>query len=300
MIRLVVLGSGASLPTLQRHNTSVALQHEGDLFLIDCGEGTQLQWRRAGLRFSKLKAVLISHLHGDHINGLVGFLQTLSLSDRTAPLALLGPPGMRDYIRAARKHLGLRLTYELNVEEHAAGIIYAGGDYRIACATLDHGVPTLGFRFEEDERAGRFDTEAAARLGVPEGPLFGVLQRGEPVTLDDGRVVAPADVLGPPRRGKVVAYCVDTRPTEAVIRLAEAADLFLCDSTFGDDMKDEAGRRGHSTASQAAGMSVAAGARLLMLIHISARYHDPRQLVDEARAVFPESRVADDLMELVV
>jgi ribonuclease Z len=300
MIRLVILGSGASLPTLQRHNTSVALQRDGDMFLIDCGEGTQLQWRRAGLRFSKLRAVLISHLHGDHINGLVGFLQTLSLSDRMVPLSLLGPPGIRDYIRAARKHLGLRLTYELNVGEHSAGEIYEGSDYRISCATLDHGVPTLGFRFEEEERPGRFDTEAASRLGVPPGPLFGVLQRGDPVTLEDGRVVSPSDVLGPPRPGKRVAYCVDTRPTEAAAKLASAADLFLCDSTFGDDLAAEARRRGHSTASQAAAMAAAAGARFLLLIHISARYHDPRQLVEEARAVFPESRVAEDLMELSV
>ena len=300
MIRLVVLGSGASLPTLQRHNTSVAVQRDGDVFLIDCGEGTQLQWRRAGLRFSKLKAVLISHLHGDHINGLVGFLQTLSLSDRTAPLDLLGPPGIRDYIRAARQHLGLRLTYALNVEERSDGVIFAGNDYRFACATLDHGVATLGYSLEEDARPGRFDTEAAASLGVPAGPLFGVLQRGAAVTLADGRVVEPAQVLGPPRPGKRVTYCVDTRPTEAAVRLAEGADLFLCDSTFGDDLTEEAGRRGHSTASQAADMAVRAGAKRLLLIHISARYHDPRQLVDEAMAVFPQSQIAEDLMELNV
>lgn len=300
MIEIFILGSGASLPTLRRHNTSVTLHRNGEVFLIDCGEGTQLQWRRAGLRFSKLRAVCISHLHGDHINGLVGFLQTLSLSDRTAPLLLIGPPGIKAYIRAARQHLGLRLTYTLDVRERSRGTCLEGQGYRLTCATLDHGVATLGFALIEDNRPGRFNVEAAARLGVPEGPLFGKLQRGETITLDDGTRVEPAQVLGPPRPGKKVTYCVDTRPTEAAIGLARGADVFLCDSTFASDLADEAARRGHSTAAQAAGMARSAEVEELLLIHISARYHDARPLLEEAALVFPKVRVAEDLMHLTV
>jgi ribonuclease Z len=300
MILVTVLGSGASLPTLHRQTTSLALQREGDLYLLDCGEGAQLQWRRAGLRFSKLRAICISHLHGDHVNGLVGLLQTLSLSGRESPLSLFGPPGIEAFIGAARRHLGLRLTYDLDLVELTGGPVVENDDYRVVCAPLDHGIATLGFAFIEEPRAGRFDVAAARGLGVPEGPLFGKLQRGESVELDNGLVVEPSQVLGPARRGRRVAYCVDTRPCDGARELARAADLFVCDSTFTEELTVEARRRGHSTARQAAEMAKDARARHLLLIHISARYHDPRPLLEEASAVFRYVDVAYDLMELQI
>ncbi|MFQ5744322.1 MAG: ribonuclease Z [Acidobacteriota bacterium] len=300
MLRLVVLGSGASLPTLQRQTAAAALQRDGDVLLLDCGEGTQLQWRHAGLRFSKLRYICISHLHGDHVNGLVGFLQTLSLTGRLAPLTLVGPLGLAAYLRAARRHLGLRLTYELEVEEHDGGLVLEAAGYKIYCAALDHGMPTLGFSLVEEKRPGKFDVQGAMRLGVPEGPLYGQLQRGQTVELANGQVVHPDQVLGPSRPGCKVAYCVDTRPCEAAIDLARGADLLVCDATFTEELAEEADRRGHCTAAQAAQMSRQADVRQLLLTHISARYHDPRPLLQEAAAVFSCSQVAEDLMEVTL
>ena len=300
MFYVTVLGSGASLPTLQRQTTAVAVQREGDLYLLDCGEGTQLQWRRAGLRFSKLRAICISHLHGDHVNGLVGLLQTLSLNGREADLELIGPPGIAGLVDAARQHVGLRPTYRLEVRETEGGVLIEGDGYALHGALLDHGPVTLGFALAEEDRAGKFDVDAARRLGVPEGPLFGRLQRGEAVTAEDGNTVQPAQVLGEARPGSRVAYCVDTRPCDGAIELARDADLFICDATFTEELTVEARRRGHSTARQAAEMARRAAARRLLLIHVSARYHDHRPLLDEAAGVFPEVAVAHDLMEIQV
>lgn len=300
MFHLTVLGSGASLPTLQRHTTSVAVQRGGDLYLLDCGEGTQLQWRRAGLRYSKLRAICISHLHGDHVNGLVGLLQTLGLNGREQGLELFGPPGLRGLIEAARRHVGLRIGYPLEIREVEGGVLLEHAEYRVECGALDHGPTTLGFRFHELPRPGRFDVEAARRLGVPEGPLFGRLQRGEAVTLDDGTTVKPPQVLGEPRPGSTIVYCVDTRPCDGAVELGRDADLFICDATFTEELTVEARRRGHSTARQAAEMAQRAGARRLLLIHVSARYHDPRALLQEAGAVFSRVEVARDLMEIQV
>ena len=300
MFRAVILGSGASLPTLQRQPAAVAVQYEGDVYLLDCGEGTQLQWRRAGLRFGRLRAVCISHLHGDHINGLVGLLQTLSLADRSAPLLLCGPPGIRDYWQAICRYQGVGLGYALDIRESEGGELVRGVAHRMTCALLDHGTRTLGFSLREDERPGRFDTDAAERLGVMAGPDYGRLQRGETVTTEVGDSVMPQQVLGPPRPGRSIAYTADTRPCPAAVGLARDSSLFICDATFGTELEREARARGHCTAAQAAQMAVDAGVERLLLTHISARYHDARPLLAEAVDIFPDTEVASDLMEITL
>ncbi len=300
MFRVVILGSGASLPTLYRQPAAVAVQFEGDVYLFDCGEGTQLQWRRAGLRFGRLRGIFISHLHGDHLNGLVGLLQTLSLSDRSEPLRLFGPPGIADYWAALGRFQGVRLGYPLKIVEADGGRLLDGTNHHIESASLDHGIPTLGFALVESDKPGRFDVEAATSLGVEPGPLFGTLQGGENVVLSDGRVIMPDQVLGAARPGRRVAYCVDTRPCRAAVELARNATLFLCDSTFGSELVEEAHSRGHCTAAQAAEMATQAGAKRLVLTHVSARYHDARPLLAEAAAVFAETAIASDLMEVIL
>jgi ribonuclease Z len=298
MFRVVILGSGASLPTLQRHPAAVAVQYERDVHLFDCGEGTQLQWRRTPLRFGRLRSISISHLHGDHLNGLVGLLQTLSLADRSEEMLLFGPPGLREYLDAVQRYQGVRFGYPVSVTESIGGTLLTADGYRIECLPLDHGVATLGYALVEGDRPGRFDLAAAAARGVPEGPEFGRLQRGESITLADGTVVTPEQVLGPRRPGRRVAYCVDTRPCQGAVDLAGNATLFLCDATFGSELRREAAARGHSTAGQAAEMALEAGAERLILTHISARYHDARPLLKEARELFPATDIASDLMEI--
>ena len=298
MFRVVILGSGASLPTLQRQASAVALQRHGEIFLLDCGEGTQLQWRRAGLRFGKLKAICISHLHGDHVNGLVGLLQTLSLNNRTEPLVLCGPVGLREYLRALRQAQGVRLGFPLEQRQTDGGELIKGNGYCLTAAPLSHGIPTLGFALVEEEKPGEFDVEAARRLGLEPGPEYGRLQRGQEVRLSSDQIIRPQDVLGPSRPGLKVAYCVDTRPCEAAVQLAAGADLFLCDATFGSELEREAMNRGHCTAEQAARMASQAKVRRLVLTHISARYHDARCLLAEADALFPDCVLASDLMQL--
>jgi len=300
MFRAVILGSGASLPTLQRQTAAVAVQYEGDVYLFDCGEGTQLQWRRAGLRFGRLRAVCISHLHGDHINGLVGLLQTLSLADRKEPLLLCGPPGIREYWKAIRRYQGVGLGYQLEVSESEGGELVRGTSHRVTCASLDHGVRTLGFSLREDERPGRFDTDAAEQLGVAAGPDYGSLQRGEPVTTAAGAQVLPEQVLGPSRPGRSIVYTPDTRPCAAAVQLAQGSSLFICDATFGTELEKEARARGHCTAAQAAAMAAEADVERLLLTHISARYHDARPLLDEAVDIFANTEVAHDLMEITL
>jgi ribonuclease Z len=300
MFRAVILGSGASLPTLQRQSAAVAVQYEGDVYLFDCGEGTQLQWRRAALRFGRLRAICISHLHGDHINGLVGLLQTLSLADRADPLQLFGPPGIKDYWKAIRRYQGVGLGYSLEIHESEGGELARGKGHRLDCGLLDHGIRTLGFRVTEDERPGRFDPVAAAALGVEAGPDYGRLQRGESVEVEDGSVVAPEQVMGDARPGRSIVYAADTRPCAAAVALARDASLFICDSTFGSELEREARARGHCTARQAAAMAVEASAERLVLNHISARYHDARPLLAEASALFTRTEVARDLLEIVL
>jgi ribonuclease Z len=300
-MKIVTLGTGGAIPTPVRNLPATAVQRGAEIFLFDCGEGTQLQFLKAGLSPGKLKAVFISHLHGDHIVGLPGLLMTLNHLSRKHSLSVFGPPGISDYIQQTCKCLQFTPGYELIVEESSGGRIHSGSDYRVDAVPVDHTVFTLAYVFEENERPGRFLLEQARQLGVPEGPLYGELQAGKDITLSDGRAVRATEVLGKLRRGRKVVYAVDTCPCQQVVDISASADLLIHDGMFSDQLREEARLKGHSTVVQAAEIAKKAKVEELLLTHISPRYRDQDALLQkEAMAVFPHSTVAQDLMKFEI
>lgn len=303
-MRVVPLGTSSGKPTLKRSLSALAVVCEREWLLFDCGEGTQMQIQRAGLSPSRLAAIFITHLHGDHFNGLSGLLSTLGLDRRTRELTLVGPVGIRDYLDTLARIKTLFVEYPLALREFDSmgelTTVYSAADYWVSAHALDHRVFALGYRIEERPKPGRFNLERARELGIPEGPLFGALQSGSSVKLEDGRVVAPLEVLGPERAGKSLAYCLDTRPCAASVELARNVDLLIHEATYAEDLTDEAWQYGHSTAAQAARTAFEAGARRLMITHFSTRYPDAAPLLEEARAIFAKTTLAQELNEVSV
>ena len=293
MIRVTFLGTAAARPTVRRNASAIALQREGDSFLLDCGEGTQRQMMRYGTGFS-VRDVLITHLHADHFLGITGLLRTMALQGRTDPLRIFGPVASRGTLEQAVS-LGVdRVPFPLEIEELRAGTSVEYDEYDVIAFPADHRTSALGYAFVEHERLGRFDVERARALGVPEGELFGKLHGGEAVEVD-GRRVEAADVVGPARPGRVVVYSGDTRPSEATMEIAKGASLLIHEATFGDDEADRAEDTYHSTARGAAALASEAGVRRLYLTHLSARYSDdPSALEAEAREAFAGAIVARD------
>ncbi len=295
MIRVTFLGTAASRPTVGRNVSAVAVQREGDHYLFDCGEGTQRQMMRYGSGFG-LTAIFITHLHADHFLGITGLLRTMSLQGRTEPLAIYGPPRSARVLRET-VHLGMdRITFPVDIRPTPPGEGLQAGGYRIEAFKVEHGTPAVGWALIEEDRLGRFDVEKARALGVPEGPLFGRLHRGEDVEVD-GRLIRSADLVGPPRPGRTVVYTGDTRPCRSVTRRARGAQLLIHEATFGDEERERAHETFHSTARDAAEIAREAGVERLVLTHLSARYaDDPRPLLEEARQVFAGAQVARDGM----
>ena len=297
MIEVHFLGTSASVPTPTRSLPCIAVRRRGELLLFDCGEGAQRQMMLAGVGFSRRMRIFITHLHGDHVLGLAGLLQTMSLMGREDKLSIYGPRGLAEFIEALERTLNFTPGYEVEVVEVDEGLVCRGEGYEVRAARVEHGVPALAYALIEDPRPGRFMPERARELGVPEGPLWKQLQRGEPVEVD-GRVVRPEEVMGPPRRGLKLAYSGDTAFCEAMVRLAEGADLLIHEATFDDSLADRATEEGHSTASQAAEVARLAGVKRLILTHISPRYQDASILLSQASRVFREVRVAEDFMKV--
>jgi ribonuclease Z len=303
-LRLQFLGSGDAFGSGGRFQTCIAVTAGLERYLIDCGASSLSAMKRWGVDPASIDVILITHLHGDHFNGLSGLLSTMGLDRRVRELTLIGPPGVREYLDALARLKILYINYPLDVREFGAmkamTRVYETSDYFVAARPLDHRIFTLGYRLEERPRPGRFDLERARALGIPEGPLFRKLQLGEDVQLGDGRVIHSSEVVGPPRPGKAIAYCTDTRPFAGTVELARGVDLMIHEATYTDDLASEARDYGHSTAAQAAQIAGAAEARRLLITHFSTRYPDVAPLYEEARAVFSETLLAQDLMEIDV
>jgi ribonuclease Z len=299
MFEVVPLGTGSAVPTRHRGLSGTAVRREGRLFLFDCGEGTQFRLLDAGLNRSRLDAVFVTHLHGDHFYGLPGLLTTLALLERKAPLTIAGPAGLREVLHGIPGLVDDALPYAIRWAALAEGfdhaVVYEDAALTVEARPLDHRVFTAGYRLQERARPGRLDAEAARVAGLTEGGQFARLKRGEPVTLADGTVVRPEGLVGPERPGASFAYCLDTRPCEGARKLAEGATLLLHEATFAEAHRAQAAQTAHATAGDAARTARDAGAARLLITHFSARYPDPAPLVEEARAVFPNTDAAVEL-----
>jgi ribonuclease Z len=300
MLSITFLGTAASIPTIDRNVAGLAVQREGETILFDCGEGSQRQMMRYGVGFS-FREIFFTHYHADHLLGVTGLLRTMGLQDRTTPVVLYGPKGAQRILGTAIT-LGVeRNKFPVEILEIKPGDRLARDEYDIVVFATEHRADTVGFALVEHSRLGRFNPERARELGIPEGPLWGQLHRGKPVTLPDGRTVGPGDLVGSPRLGRSVVYTGDTRPHLSVIEASRNADLLVHEATFGGDELERARETGHSTAAEAARVALEAGARRLVLTHISSRYNrDASELLAEAKAVFPETVIARDGMTVDV
>jgi ribonuclease Z len=254
---------------------------------------------------SQIRRIFITHLHGDHLYGLLGLLASAGLAGDVARIDLYGPPGLADFVASGLRYSHARLGYEVEVHTVEAGTILDESEFSVRAAPLDHRVPTFGYRVQEKDRPGALDAERAAALGVPFGPLYGRLKRGEQISLPDGRVIDGATLIGPPRPGRSLAYCTDTGYCRAAVALAEDADLLIHEATFAERDAELASLTGHATARQAATVAREAGARRLILTHLSARYTSdgelsPDDLLAEARAVFASTELASDFLVVEV
>jgi ribonuclease Z len=294
MLSATLLGTGAACPSIDRNVAAIAVQREGETLLFDCGEGTQRQMMRYGASFA-FREIFFTHYHADHMLGVTGLLRTMGLQDRSAPVTLYGPRGAQRILGAAIA-LGIeRNKFPVEIVELKAGDRLKRDEYDIVVFETDHRADTVGYALAEHTRLGRFNPERARELGIPEGPLWGRLHKGETVELPDGRRVGPAELVGTPRRGRTLVYTGDTRPSLAVVQAARGADLLIHEATFGEDEVERASETGHSTAAQAAEIAREAGVRRLVLTHISPRYtREAPELLAEAKAVFPETVIARD------
>jgi ribonuclease Z len=297
-LTVIFLGTGGSIPTPKRGLPAVAIRRKNELLLFDCGEGTQRQMIQAGVGFHRKTKLFVTHMHGDHVLGLPGLLQTMSLLGRTKKLEIYGSQGIKAFVEAISQTVRFSLTFPVQVSEVKSGLVCEEKEYAVYAAQSDHIEHSLAYALVEKPRPGRFNIEKAKELGVPEGPLWSKLQGGSSVKLPSGRIVKPEMVLGAPRPGRKIVYSGDTRQSENLVKLAENADMLIHEATFDDELTERAMEDGHSTPSMAAETAKKAGVKRLVLIHISARYKDAGLLLEQARKVFVNTELAEDFLRL--
>ena len=311
-MQVTFLGTSSGVPTRGRNVSAVALRlpQRAELWLFDCGEGTQHQFLRSELRVSQLRRIFVTHMHGDHVFGLPGLLASLGLAGTCSGIDLYGPDPLRDYLEGVLRTSSTRIRYPLRshrVKEAASSgaLLLDDDDITVRCTKLIHRVPAYAYRVDQKPRAGRFDVEQARALRIPPGPIYAELKAGREVVLDDGRIINGASLCGPERPGCSVVYCTDTVFSEAAVELAQGADLLIHESTFSHAEAEMAFARQHSTSTMAAQTALAAGVKQLMLTHLSPRYVPgnpvtPDDLLNEARAIFPNTELAKDFLSVEV
>ncbi len=306
-MEITFLGTSSGVPTRNRNVSSIALRlpQRGEVWLFDCGEGTQHQLLRSDIRTSQLRRIFVTHLHGDHIFGLMGLLASCGLAGSAQAVDIYGPDGLGEYIRACSKYSYTHFGNRVQVHRVSPGLVYEDEEFSVSCELLKHRVPAYGYRITEKDKPGRFDVERAKALGIPPGPIYGKLKQGEVVTLPDGRIIRGAELCGETELGRKVAYCTDTIFSESSIDLAVGADVLIHEATFAHQDADMAFESLHSTSTMAAQVALAAGVKLLIMTHFSPRYNpanglDLNNLLEEARAIFPNTKLAYDFFNYEV
>lgn len=302
-MQITFLGTSSGVPTRSRNVSSVALRlpQRAELWLFDCGEGTQHQILRSDLKMSQLSRIFITHMHGDHIFGLMGLLASCGLAGNVRRVDIYGPSELNEYLQACRRYSHTHFSYPVKVHAVRPGIVYEDDEFTVSCDILHHRVTAYGYRVEEKNRTGRFDVEKAKALEIPAGKVYGQLKRGETVTLKDGRTINGSDLCGPTEIGRKVVYCTDTVFCENAVDLAKDADVLIHEATFAHQDSQMAFDRLHSTSTMAAQTALTAGAHQLIMSHFSPRYApgndiELKDLLNEGRAIFPNTQMAYDFM----
>ena len=302
-MQITFLGTSSGVPTKSRNVSSVALRlpQRAELWLFDCGEGTQHQILRSELKISQLSRIFVTHMHGDHIFGLMGLLASCGLAGNVDKIDIYGPPGLNEYLQAASRYSHTHFSYPIKVHTVQPGVIYEDEEFTVTCGLLHHRITAFGYRVAEKDRTGRFDIDKARSLEIPSGPIYGKLKRGETVTLEDGRVINGSELCGPIEIGRKIAYCTDTVYCEGAVQLAIDADVLIHEATFAHQDSDMAFQRLHSTTTMAAQTAYGAGVHKLIMTHFSPRYApgnsiELKDLLKEARAIFPKTIMAHDFM----
>ena len=301
MIEIVFLGTGASIPSKNRSLPCIVARRKDELIMFDCGEGTQYKFLLSHFGVNKKMIILVTHLHGDHIFGLPGLMTTMSFLGRTKPLIIIGPGGIKRFIECILNSIPHKMRYDIVVYEREPGVVFESDEYIIEAYPTRHSVVNYMYVLREKMKPGKFYPEKAIQLGVPKGPLWKELQRGRSVTLKDGRIIRPEDVLGPPRRGLKIVYTGDTGPCEEIIKVSREADVLIHEATYSHDLLEKAIEEGHSTTIIAAENAKNANVKLLILTHISARYDGlEEKLLNEAKSVFQNTILAYDGLRVTV
>jgi ribonuclease Z len=300
-LQITFLGTSSGVPTRNRNVSSLALRlpQRAEVWLFDCGEGTQHQLLRSELKSSQITRIFVTHMHGDHTFGLMGLLASCGLAGSPQRIDIYGPEGLDAYLKACSRYSQTHFSYPIKVHTVEPGLLYEDDSFRVLCGPLKHRVPAFGYRIEEKDRPGSFDVEKAKSLGIPSGPLYGKLKRGETVALPDGQVIKGADLCGPNQVGRKMVYCTDTVLCDQAIELANQADVLIHEATFAHQDAEMAFQRLHSTSTMAAQVALAAQVQRLIITHFSPRYAPGNvlelgDLLKEARAIFPNTDMAQD------
>jgi len=304
-MELIFLGTGSATPTYERNVAALAIKRERETRLFDCGESTQHQNIRSSLKRSRIRKIFITHLHGDHFYGLIGLLTSYQLNKREDPLEIFGPPGIADYIKCMKRISETDFAYPLQVHElkleKEPEIILETAEYTIEAVRVRHRIYTMAYSLIEKPRSGRLDAELATEMNIPEGPERRLLKDGHDITLEGGRVIRSSDLVAPPLPGRKIAYITDTTYTPASVLLAQDADILIHESTYDNDDRKNARRTQHSTVGDAVRVAQEAGVKLLLLTHISSRYlNRGNVLQDQVEEMLPGSLLASDLMHVAL